>query len=304
MMEQSSLSEVVFDHRNDLSDAKSVDSAFSIDSVGGTTQEVFEHDLSSITAEKLFNELQRVKEDLKSKDDEVRRANELRENTDQEIQELTASLFESAHAMVEQAKYAQANAEQKLQVSNQTMDALILENTHLKKSVSELKQILNSCRKSSPVSNNHNSIDNMLLREFTCWDEKPSIERDGSLFMYRVYNEDILPCVTFPNAALSTRVLEAIERNDVVMEKCHSTETMKMCSLMGEICECDYRVRLDENNQWYPLSRLARNRIASICDFFTFIRHVQSGLVKSDTLTRFNKIIELRKQMTFARLGL
>jgi predicted nucleic acid-binding Zn-ribbon protein len=59
-----------------------------------TTQEIFENDLSSITAEKLFHELQRVKEDLKSKDKEIHRANELRANTDQEIEELTASLFE------------------------------------------------------------------------------------------------------------------------------------------------------------------------------------------------------------------
>jgi predicted nucleic acid-binding Zn-ribbon protein len=68
--------------------------AFSIDSGVVTTQEVFEHDLSSITAEKLFNELQRVKEDLKSKNGEIRRANEIRENTDREIEDLTASLFE------------------------------------------------------------------------------------------------------------------------------------------------------------------------------------------------------------------
>ncbi len=67
---------------------------FSIDSGVVTTQEVFENDLSSMTAEKLFHELQRVKEDLKLKDKEIHRANELRENTDREIEELTASLFE------------------------------------------------------------------------------------------------------------------------------------------------------------------------------------------------------------------
>jgi hypothetical protein len=59
-----------------------------------TTQEVLENDLSSITTERLFNELQRVKEDLKSKDIEIHRANELRENTDRQIEDLTASLFE------------------------------------------------------------------------------------------------------------------------------------------------------------------------------------------------------------------
>ena len=59
-----------------------------------TTPEVFDHDFSSITTEKLFHELQRVKEDLQSKDKEICRANAIRENVDREIEDLTASLFE------------------------------------------------------------------------------------------------------------------------------------------------------------------------------------------------------------------
>ncbi|CAF1219527.1 unnamed protein product [Rotaria sordida] len=303
-MEQSSLIDTMLDHRNDLSDVNSVDSTFSIDSGVMATPEIFEHDLRSITTEKLFNELQRVKDDLQSKDSEIRRANEMCENTNREIEDLTASLFETAHSMVEEAKHAQANAEQKLKISNQTIDALSLENSQLKKTVNELKQILNTCRSSFNMSTTHSSIDNILFREFTCWEEKPSMERDSSLFMYRIYNEDISPCLTFPNANLSSRILAAIERNDIVMETCNSKGNMKTCSLMGEFCQCDYHVRLGEDSQWWPLSRLARNRIAAVCDFFTFIRHVQLGLVKSDAQTRFNKIIELRKQMAFARLGL
>lgn len=60
-----------------------------------TIHEVFDNDFSSnMTKEKLFNELQRVKDDLHLKEKEIRRANELRENTDREIEELTASLFQ------------------------------------------------------------------------------------------------------------------------------------------------------------------------------------------------------------------
>ncbi|CAF1150529.1 unnamed protein product [Adineta ricciae] len=304
MVEQSPSSEIILDHRNDLSDANSVDSAFSIDSGVVASQDLHEYDSSSSTAEKLFYELQRVKEDLKYKDHEILRANQIRESTDREIEDLTTSLFESAHAMVDQAKQAQANAEQKLKVSNQTIDALVLENVQLKKSISELKQILSSCRTSMDMSPNHNHIDEVLLREFTSWDENPSIERDASLFIYRVYNEDILPCLSFPNTELSSKVLEAIENNCVTMEVCHSTGNLKMCSLMGEVCQCDFRIRLSEDGLWYFISRLARNRIASVCDFFTFVRHVQSGLVKSSTEVRFDRILERRKQMAFARLGL
>ncbi|CAF1262137.1 unnamed protein product [Rotaria sp. Silwood1] len=355
-MEQTSLvnaMDSILDHRSDASDANSVDSAFSIENGVVTTPEPNEHSTSAAT---LLNELQRVKQDLKNKDIEIQRAHEIRENTDREIEDLTASLFQSAHSMVEQAKYAQANAEQKLKTANQTIDALVVENTQLKKSVSELKEIINNCR-SSLVTNRSvpittvlssteqqqppssirqivreklhkrsssdlqqslssidistnidtNVVDNVLLREFARWEEKPSIGKDSSVFMHRVYSEDILPCLTFPNADLSSKILTAIEHNDVTMETCHMRtidENMKVCSLTGDLCQCNYRVRLCENGEWYPISRLSRNRIASVCDFFTFIRHVQSGLVKSDTRNRYNKIIELRKQMAFARLGL
>ncbi|CAF2533730.1 unnamed protein product [Rotaria sp. Silwood2] len=342
----------MLDHRSDVSDANSVDSAFSIENGVVTTPEPIEHSTSATT---LLNELQRVKQDLKNKDIEIRRAHEIRENTDREIEDLTASLFESAHSMVEQAKYAQANAEQKLKTANQTIDALVVENTQLKKSVSELKEIINNCRsslltnRSIPITSvlslteqqpqasirqivrekfhkrsssdlqqslssvdvsnkiDTNVVDNVLLREFARWEEKPSIGKDLSAFMHRVYSEDILPCLTFPNADLSSKVLTAIEHNDVTMETCHlrtMDENMKVCSLTGDLCQCNYRVRLCENGEWYPISRLSRNRIAAVCDFFTFIRHVQSGLVKSDTRNRYNKIIELRKQMAFGRLGL
>lgn len=43
---------------------------------------------------KLLNELQRIKEDLKNKDNEIQRVYEMRENSDREIQDLTAFLFE------------------------------------------------------------------------------------------------------------------------------------------------------------------------------------------------------------------
>ena len=63
--------------------------AFSIDSG------MFENEFSTdISKEKLFNELQRVKDDLNLKEKEIRRAKELRENTDREIEDLTALLFQ------------------------------------------------------------------------------------------------------------------------------------------------------------------------------------------------------------------
>ena len=82
-----------------------------------------------------------------------------------------------------------------------------MENIQLKKTVNELKQILNSCRSSIDISaENSNVIDDFLAREFYTWQEHPSLKRDFSLFMHRIYNEDILPCLTFPNADVRTNI--------------------------------------------------------------------------------------------------
>lgn len=43
-------------------------------------------------------------------------------------------------------------------------------------------------------------MDHFLAREYFSWQDKPSLDRDLSLFMHRIYYEDILPCLSFPNA--------------------------------------------------------------------------------------------------------
>ena len=112
-MEPLSLVDRTLEHRQDLSDVQSVHSyvtSFSersthrssrsrIDSGIVTTQEMLDSYLTPTTTttastERLFDELQRVKDDLQSKDVQIRRAQELRVNTDREIEDLTASLFE------------------------------------------------------------------------------------------------------------------------------------------------------------------------------------------------------------------
>lgn len=69
-------------HQQDSTDANSlhsIDSGMLIDSVN---------------IEELYNELQQMKDDLQEKDKEIQRAKDLRDKTDREIHELTASLFQ------------------------------------------------------------------------------------------------------------------------------------------------------------------------------------------------------------------
>ncbi|CAF4463265.1 unnamed protein product, partial [Rotaria sp. Silwood2] len=89
---------------------------------------------------------------------------------------------------------------------------IVREKLH-KRSSSDLQQSLSSIDISTKID-----INNV---KFSRWEETPSIGRDLSTFMHQVYSEDILPCLTFPTADLSSRILTAIEQNDVTMETCH-----------------------------------------------------------------------------------
>ena len=79
---------MLFSESNDSDD---VSRAFSIDHSGVVSPEPIEHSSSTAT---LLNELQKAKEDLKYKYEQMQRAYEMRQNTDREIEDLTASLFE------------------------------------------------------------------------------------------------------------------------------------------------------------------------------------------------------------------
>ena len=50
--------------------------------------------------------------------------------------------------------------------------------------------------------------------------------------------------------------------------------------------------------------KFVRFQIAAVCDFFTYIRYVQQGIVKSGLHESYWDVITLRKNMTLTRLGL
>ncbi len=33
---------------------------------------------------------------------------------------------------------------------------------------------------------------------------------------------------------------------------------------MGDLSQCNYRIRIGENGEWYPISRLSRNRVNNL----------------------------------------
>ncbi|KAI5617345.1 rab-3A-interacting protein, partial [Silurus asotus] len=202
--------------------------------------------------ERLKEELAKAQRELKLKDEECERLSKVRDQLGQELEELTASLFEEAHKMVREANVKQATAEKQLKEALGKIDVLQAE-------VAALKTLVLSTSPTSPCKemplgskvpfkkgharNKSTSsamlgtqqelsvpqpivrdckearqpVDSILFNEFKAWKEEPTLER-GCSFLDRVYREDINPCLSFCKSELGSAILEAVERNTLSVE--------------------------------------------------------------------------------------
>ncbi|XP_036349872.2 guanine nucleotide exchange factor for Rab-3A isoform X6 [Ochotona princeps] len=157
-------------------------------------------------------------------------------------------------------------------------------------------------------------VDTTLFAEFQAWRESPTLDKSNP-FLERVYREDVGPCLDFTMQELSALVRTAVEDNTLTIEpvalrtlpamsvapvECGSTNT---CALSGLARTCHHRIRLGDSESHYYISPSSRARITAVCNFFTYIRYIQQGLVRQDAEPMFWEITRLRKEMSLAKLG-
>ncbi|XP_037696536.1 guanine nucleotide exchange factor for Rab-3A isoform X4 [Choloepus didactylus] len=347
-------------------------------------------------SEFLKEELHKAQKELKLKDEECERLSRVREQLEQELEELTASLFEEAHKMVREANMKQAASEKQLKEAWGKIDMLQAEVTALKTLVitstpaspnRELHPQLLSPTKAGPRKGHsrHKStssalcpvvcpaaghalapdkegkepglppllslllcvvpskavhltyepvwplppaaptsatslyfsrqVDTTLFAEFQAWRESPTLDKTCP-FLERVYREDVGPCLDFTMQELSALVRAAVEDNTLTIEPVASQTlpTMKVaavecssanstCALSGLARACRHRIRLGDSESHYYISPSSRARITAVCNFFTYIRYIQQGLVRQDAEPMFWEITRLRKEMSMAKLG-
>uniref|UniRef100_A0AAQ5XYQ3 RAB3A interacting protein (rabin3)-like 1 n=2 Tax=Amphiprion ocellaris TaxID=80972 RepID=A0AAQ5XYQ3_AMPOC len=169
----------------------------------------------------------------------------------------------------------------------------------------------------SPVSvqpKEDREIDSVLFAEFLMWKEHPSLDR-SSAFLSRIYSEEIGPCLSFTRSELSQLVQSAVESNSLTIEpvamsalpmvKASAIECggPKKCALSGMSRLCRHRIKLGDKGSYYYISPSSRARITAVCNFFTYIRYIQQGLVRHDAEQMFWEVMRLRREMTVAKLG-
>ncbi|XP_071353272.1 guanine nucleotide exchange factor for Rab-3A isoform X2 [Trachinotus anak] len=358
--------------------------------------EIREKEIREKGSEILREQLDAAKRELKLKDKECERLSQVRNQLEQELEELTASLFEEAHKMVREANVKQAAAEKQLKEAQGKIDVLQAEVTALKTLVltstpsspnrqlhpqlqpsgarGAYKHVAGHIRNksasgafpSSPgkpepssvsiqpvakedrepavpallslilclvpgqsVSVTYDSywqergegqgidsrqMDSVLYAEFLMWKEHPSLDR-SSAFLSRIYREDIGPCLSFTRSELSQLVQSAVENNSLTIEpvamsaipmvKASAVECggPKKCALSGMTRLCRHRIKLGDKESYYYISPSSRARITAVCNFFTYIRYIQQGLVRHDAEQMFWEVMRLRREMTVAKLG-
>ncbi|KAM9808369.1 guanine nucleotide exchange factor for Rab-3A [Neosynchiropus ocellatus] len=360
--------------------------------------EVREKEIREKGSEILREQLDAAQRELKLKDKECERLSQVRNQLEQELEELTASLFEEAHKMVHEANVKQAAAEKQLKEAQGKIDVLQAEVTALKTLVltstpsspnrqlhpqllspgtrgSHKNHIRNKsasgsfassparqepCSVSAPKEDREPAVpallslilclipgqflrvsddpywleqgegmcadpremDSVLYAEFLMWKERPSLDR-ASAFISRIYREDIGPCLTFTRSELSHLVQSAVENNSLTIEPvalsalpmvkasavecggpngCRAAVETK-CALSGMSQLCRHRIKLGDKGNYYYISPSSRARITAVCNFFTYMRYIQQGLVRHDAEQMFWEVMRLRREMTVAKLG-
>uniref|UniRef100_A0AC35U8H5 Sec2p domain-containing protein n=1 Tax=Rhabditophanes sp. KR3021 TaxID=114890 RepID=A0AC35U8H5_9BILA len=260
---------------------------------------------------------------LKEKQNKCNQLEELQKNVDSEVQELTEQLFQEAYRMVNSAEEKRMQAEILLEQSQLKVLTLNNEVEALKSIIktiqdskaSKMRQkdslptssstpSLSSCPNFDSDSHILHIIDPTIHHAFIQWRQNMCLDTN-STFLKTIITEDVNPCLSFANSKISIKIYAAIISNVMDMEACSDENgLLRKCALINVEMPCPFKLRLSPEQDWMYISILARNRIAAVCDFFTYLRYLIKGIVKSSVTSVYKEIIHLRKNMMMARLGL
>ncbi|CAI5440625.1 unnamed protein product [Caenorhabditis angaria] len=280
-------------------------------------------------------ELRATRNQLAEKD---KKMTEIQVTVDAEVQELTEKLFQEAYKMVNSAEARREKSEKLLNESRMEVDLLRAEVLALKEVVknsgsnyykstspeSALSKMFSSKNSSksrslpsTSVSQSQNQnlaqkeadsveeIDPILFKEFEAW-KQSGHPMQKHPFIDRVMVEEIEPCMLFENTPLAIEIMKSIQMNRIQIEPINEAKpSIRNCSLTNVQRFCPYRIRTsEEQNDWNYISLIARNRIAAVCDFYTCIRYLSQGLIKPGLRDAYFHVVNLRKNMSLAKLGL
>ncbi|XP_034939583.1 guanine nucleotide exchange factor for Rab-3A-like isoform X2 [Chelonus insularis] len=209
------------------------------------------------------------------------------------------------------SQYNRENSPPESPTKEQKLQFFVDIQIHEKNDQDHVKELQEKDKERSPNKYEKNKyfgieLDPTVYSEFLTWKSNPCIDKSNA-FVSRVFQEDIDLCLTFPNEDLGMKVRQAVLDGIILIEAINDKNKSgfsKTCALLEVPRQCYYRMQLsDQENQWYSISQICRNRIIAVCDFLNYLRYVERGLVKSAVHDIYWEIMRLRKGMVLARLG-
>ncbi|CAD5212092.1 unnamed protein product [Bursaphelenchus okinawaensis] len=285
----------------------------------------------------IHSEVARLQKDLEKtlallaqKEEKCQELIQLQQSTDSELHNLTEQLFTEAYKLVDEEKAQRILAEKRYNECKLKVDVLEGEVEGLKTVVKGKRSIAQRFlspgpsspeRIRNPFSRKNRSLsasrsmvsfsepvdvvqqDPQLFEMFIQWrEDKFSLKKDSE-FMQRVIDEDIRPCLLFRSKKLAEEVFRSIQANELEMEKVRFTENETTCALTETWKPCPYKLKVNLNSEWKYISIFARNRIAAVCDFYTYIRYLSQGLVQSELSRIYFHLLGLRRNILLTKLG-
>ena len=116
-------------------------------------------------------------------------------------------------------------------------------------------------------------IDPILRQEYLSWKKSPDMS-ESSPFMTRIYREDVELCLQFPASDLAAKVRAGIHSNTMCLipVKPDTEENPRNCALLQQPRTVRFKLVLEGEVEEHFICQLARNRLASVCDFLTYCR--------------------------------
>ncbi|XP_075246919.1 guanine nucleotide exchange factor for Rab-3A-like isoform X2 [Convolutriloba macropyga] len=203
---------------------------------------------------------------------------------------------------------------------NQSFDGSKLSKSHHLKSAEETKLLSLGVASSNANENSDKyadfeKLDTKLFHDFLVWQENPVLQCD-STFYDQIIANDVKPCLSFCQNDIRDQILASCEANRLVIESITQSQngqeeskpkTMH-CQLSGTARVCNFKVVIldtESNPQsCYVVCKMARNRIAAVCELLTFLRHIAQNLYNSSqSIDLFLKLNDLQKLCAMTRLG-
>ena len=82
---------------------------------------------------------------------------------------------------------------------------------------------LSNCSLEEPIEEKW--VDPVIHKEYMVWKKSPTLKKDSSKFLQRLFQEDLVPCLTFPNETLTLRVRKAVEDNSLCISPIKTTKS-------------------------------------------------------------------------------